>query len=89
MDNLILPDDSMLTIITNRKTQKPVTALSPWTEYQMGYNAYVLGNGPGVGSLRTAGWLQAWRDQRSAIEEEIRYANDRLDANDRYYRWQY
>lgn len=84
MANLIVSD--MLSKITDRKTQKPVTALSPWTEYELGYNAYVMGNGPGVGLLRTAGWLQAWRDEQAELRQR---AAERLDENDRHYRWQY
>jgi len=84
MANLILPDDSMLALITNRKTQKPVTAISAWTEYQLGYNAYGMGNGPGLGSLRTAGWLQAWRDEQAELRQR---ADDRSDASE--YQWQF
>lgn len=83
MASLILPEGSMLSLITNRATQKPITALSSLTEYQLGYNAYGMGKGPGMGLLRTAGWLQAWRDECAELRQR---ADDRGEAE---YHWQY
>lgn len=76
----------MLTLIHDYTTQQPVRAITPITEYQSGYNAYFMRRGPGIGLLRTAGWLQAARDERSELRQR---SDERLDANDRHYRWQY
>lgn len=61
-------------------------AVATWLEYQAGYNAYFMRRGPGIGLLRTAGWLQAARDERRELRQR---ADERLDSNDRHYRWQY
>ncbi len=53
-------------------------------EYQAGYTAYQNRRGPGLGLLRTAGWLQAWRDERAELRQR---AEQRIDANE--YRWMY
>lgn len=74
----------MLTLIQDYTTQQPVRAITPVTEYQSGYNAYFMRRGPGIGLLRTAGWLQAARDERRELRQR---ADERLDANE--YRWQY
>lgn len=59
-------------------------AVAAWTEYQTGYVAYLDRRGPGLGLMRTAGWLQAWRDERAELRQR---ADERIDAND--YQWQY
>lgn len=80
----------MLTLIHDYTTQNPVRAITPITEYQSGYNAYFMRRGPGIGLLRTAGWLQAARDERAELAAEWQQlADERLDENDRHYRWMY
>jgi len=74
----------MLTLIQDRTTQQPVNVVEPWTEYQLGYNAYGMGRGPGFGLLRSAGWLQAWRDEQAELRQR---ADERSEANE--YRWMY
>jgi len=59
-------------------------AVAAWSEYRAGYVAYLDRSGPGLGLMRTAGWLQAWRDERAELRQR---ADERIDAND--YQWQY
>lgn len=89
----------MLTLVIDRPTEQTVAALTE-SPFQDGYCAYLDRRGPGIGRLRNAGWLQARKDLRArdtqrayeqaAITDEIaQLAEERLDENDRHYRWQY
>jgi hypothetical protein len=80
----------MLTLIVDRTTQTPVQSIAAFTDYEAGYNAYQNQRGPGLGRLRAFGWLQAHKDEQATIAaESAQLADERLDANDRHYQWQY
>jgi len=49
-----------------------------------GATAYQDRRGPGIGKLRSTGWLQAHLDECTEIAQR---ADERLDAGE--YRWQY
>lgn len=39
-----------------------------FAEFTAGFNAYQDRHGPGVGRIRTAGWLQAQREEAAELE---------------------
>jgi hypothetical protein len=59
-------------------------AVATFAEYQAGYRSYFNRRGPGSGFVRSAGWLQAARDERREMRQR---ADERLDANE--YKWMF
>jgi len=75
-------------LVIDRPTEQTFAAITAFAEspFRDGYCAYIDRRGPGIGILRSIGWLQAWRDEQAVA---CATADERLDANDSHYRWQY
>lgn len=59
-------------------------AVATFAEYQAGYSAYFNRRGPGSGFVRSAGWLQAAKDERRELRQR---ADERIDSNE--YQWMF
>lgn len=53
--------------LTKPQPHRPITALLPFVEFVAGFDAYFDRKGPGIGLMRSAGWIQACYAERAEL----------------------